>query len=130
MKPEPVAQDFEQWRSPVKLTELAPDVRIYDLLRHVAVDTFQYRPPKDRTDGVPDKFALYASDDGATWREVMTGEFGNLRANPVMQRLPMPERVEARYFKVVALRALDGTPRWEGTLTEFFCKKKETKKVK
>ena len=130
VKPEPVAQDFEQWRSPVKLTEPAPDVRIYDLLRHVAVDTFQYRPPKDRTDGVPDKFALYASDDGATWREVMTGEFGNLRANPVMQRLPMPGKVEARYFKVVALRALDGSPRWEGTLTEFFCKKKETKKVK
>lgn len=120
VKPEPQAQDFEQWRSPVKLSEPSPDVRIYDLLRRVAVDTFQCRPPKDRTDGVPDKFAIYASDDGENWHEILKGEFGNLRANPVMQRVSMPEKVETRYLKLVALHALDGTPRWEGVLTEFF----------
>ena len=120
VKPEPQAQDFEQWRSPVKLTEPSQDVRIYDLLRRVAVDTFQCRPPKDRTDGVPDKFAIYASDDGENWHEILKGEFGNLRANPVMQRVSMPEKVETRYLKLVALHALDGTPRWEGVLTEFF----------
>ena len=120
VKPEPQAQDFEQWRSPVKLSEPSPDVRVYDLLRRVAVDTFQCRPPKDRTDGVPDKFAIYASDDGESWREILKGEFGNLRANPVMQRVSMPEKVETRYLKLVALHALDGTPRWEGVLTEFF----------
>lgn len=120
VKGESQTQDFEQWRSPVKLTEPSQDVRVYDLLRRVAVDTFQCRPPKDRTDGVPDKFAIYASDDGESWREILKGEFGNLRANPVMQRVSMPEKVETRYLKLVALHALDGTPRWEGVLTEFF----------
>lgn len=120
VKGESQTQDFEQWRSPVKLTEPSQDVRVYDLLRRVAVDTFQCRPPKNRTDGVPDKFAIYASDDGESWREILKGEFGNLRANPVMQRVSMPEKVETRYLKLVALHALDGTPRWEGVLTEFF----------
>ena len=127
VKGESQTQDFEQWRSPVKLTEPSQDVRVYDLLRRVAVDTFQCRPPKDRTDGVPDKFAIYASDDGESWREILKGEFGNLRANPVMQRVSMPEKVETRYLKLVALHALDGTPRWEGVLTEFFRGKPEMK---
>jgi len=121
VQPEPEVQDFEQWRSPVKLSEPSPTVRVFDLLRRVAVDTFQYRPPKDgRVDGVPDKFSLLASDDGVNWREVMSGEFGNIRANPVMQRISLQEKLETRFIKVVALSALEGEARWDGTLTEFF----------
>ena len=128
VKPEPVAQDFEQWRSPTKQGSPAPDVLIIDLLRKVAVDTLQYHPPKDRVDGVPDQYRLFASDDGTTWREVMSGEFGNLRANPVMQRQPMPGKVEARCFKIVATRAIEGAPRWEGSLVEFFRRRSQKNK--
>ncbi len=92
----------------------------FDFLRKVSVNAFHYIPVKDRFDGVPDQYELYVSDDGKAWTKLAAGEFGNLRANPVMQRQQLPETVTMRYARVKATRALEGEPTWSGALFEFF----------
>lgn len=111
---------FDQRRSPCKVTEPVRGTLEFDFLRKVSVNAFHYIPVKDRFDGVPDQYELYVSDDGKAWTKLAAGEFGNLRANPVMQRQQLPETVTMRYARVKATRALEGEPTWSGALFEFF----------
>ena len=53
-----------------------------------------------------DRYAFEISPDGITWSRVNDGEFGNLLANPVEQVIDFAP-TKARYFKFIALHALD-----------------------
>lgn len=66
-------------------------------------------PRQDGTaEAMVDRYRLEWSADGATWSAPQEGEFSNLRANPVEQRITLPEGVKARYLRFTALRVLDG----------------------
>ena len=50
-------------------------------------------------------YAFYTSDDGKSWTLRAEGEFGNVLANPVRQRVTLAQPVKARYFKFVGTHA-------------------------
>ena len=59
--------------------------------------------------GYVDRYAFYVSADGKAWGEpVAQGEFGNIIANPVQQKVMFSKPVTGRYFKFVALRCVNG----------------------
>ena len=69
---------------------------------------FLYLPRQDHaTVGNVDQYAFYVSADGTTWSEAAKGEFGNIKANPVQQKVLFEKSVQARYFKFVALHSAD-----------------------
>lgn len=68
-----------------------------------------YLPRQDGcTVGNVSRYALYVSADGKTWgTPVAEGEFGNIKANPVQQKVLFAKPVKARYFKFAALASAD-----------------------
>lgn len=65
-------------------------------------------PRQDGTaHAVVDRYRLEWSADGGTWSRPLEGEFSNLRANPVEQRIALPEGARARHLRFTALRVLE-----------------------
>ena len=70
---------------------------------------FDYTPRMDGCrHGLVDAYAFHVSADGRAWTSAGEGEFGNIAANPVRQRVTFPNPVKARYFRFTATRALAG----------------------
>ena len=73
---------------------------------------FDYTPRMDGCKhGMVDAYAFHVSSDGKTWTKAGEGEFGNIGANPVKQRVTFEKPVKARYFRFAATRALDQNDR-------------------
>lgn len=80
-----------------------------DMQKELPVAAFSILPRQDgTTQGMTDLYRLELSTNGENWTEVAEGEFSNLRANPIEQKIHFPTQ-KARYFRFTALRALDGT---------------------
>lgn len=70
---------------------------------------FSYLPRQDRSsDGIVDRYAFNVSKDGITWEKVASGEFSNIKNNPIEQRITFTKGVTARYIQLVPVRTLDG----------------------
>ncbi len=97
-------------------THLLPEGRIpppqgfaIDCTKPVTFSGFIYVPRRDRCQvGTIDAYAFYTSDDGKAWTLRAEGEFGNIAANPVRQRVALPARVTARYVKFIGTHAIAG----------------------
>jgi alpha-L-fucosidase len=71
---------------------------------------FSYLPRQDKkTEGIADQYSFQISTDGKTFIEVASGEFSNIRTNPIEQVITLKEKVQARYIRFVGKRSLDGT---------------------
>ncbi len=80
-----------------------------DLGFPVEIAAFSYLPRQDKkTDGVADQYSFFVSEDGKDYREVASGEFSNIMANPIEQVISLKEKVQARYIRFVGKRSLDG----------------------
>ena len=80
-----------------------------DLGFPVEFSAFSYLPRQDKKiDGIADQYSFYVSDDGKTYREVASGEFSNVRANPIEQFVSLKGKLQARYIRFVGKRSLDG----------------------
>ena len=66
---------------------------------------FLYTPIPGLWAGTPDKYRFEVLVDGV-WRSVAEGEFANLRANPIPQRVEVPE-VTAAGCRLTALHSLE-----------------------
>jgi alpha-L-fucosidase len=88
-----------------------PQEIVIDLGEEVAVKGFLYLPRRDGTTrGVVDQYAFYVSADGQAWGEpVATGEFANIKANPVQQAVALKQPAPARFIRFVALHSADGS---------------------
>ncbi len=72
------------------------------------ISAFSCLPRQDgKLDGIVDRYAFFVSTDGKTWQRVAEGEFSNMRANPIEQRIDF-EPVEARYWRFSVERTLEG----------------------
>ncbi len=77
-----------------------------DCGKTVTIKGFDYLPRQDGCPrGLTDGYAFYTSDDGKNWTLRAEGEFGNVLANPVRQRVTLAQPVKARYFKFVGTHA-------------------------
>jgi alpha-L-fucosidase len=85
-----------------------PQSLAIDMGKQQELTGFLYLP---RQDGCPvgnvTKYVFAVSRDGQAWTEVAQGEFGNVAANPVQQKIRFEKPVKARYFRFTATAALD-----------------------
>jgi alpha-L-fucosidase len=73
------------------------------------ITSFTYLPRQDkRLDGTIDRYAFFTSTDGIDWQSAVTGEFSNIRANPIEQHVKLAKPVNARYFRFRALHVVSG----------------------
>ena len=70
---------------------------------------FTYLPRQDKqTAGLVDSFAFLISNDGREWLPVISGEFSNIKANPVEQTVQLKQPVTARYIQFRATHVIAG----------------------
>jgi alpha-L-fucosidase len=73
------------------------------------IKAFTYLPRQDKKiEGIADKYTYSISMDGEHWEQVTTGEFSNIKANPVEQLIQLDHVVKARYFKFSVLHVVGG----------------------
>ncbi len=84
---------------------------------HLAIDMaekrwirgFTYLPREGGGEGTVKTYRFEVRADGTNWSEVATGEFGNIRNNPVLQTVKFAKPVQARYFRFTAFSDAYGT---------------------
>lgn len=70
---------------------------------------FSYLPRQDgNVSGMTDRYIFEVSADGQKWQKVAQGEFSNLRANPIEQKVEFEKPVKATYIRFTGTRALEG----------------------
>ena len=82
---------------------------VMDFRKRVALEGFDYEPQQNGFAGMTAGYVASVSADGKAWRKVSEGEFGNLRANPVLQAVRFAAG-KVRYLKVEATKAIEGRP--------------------
>ena len=99
------------WHTHAAQGEIAPPQALeIDMGRPVNVAAVIYTPRKDSAKGTVDRYAVYLSADGNDWgAPAAEGEFSNIRANPVPQRIDLETPVKARYLRFVGKRAVEGS---------------------
>ncbi len=85
-----------------------------DMGKEHSISAFSYLPPQEEHElgCIVDRYRFEVSSNGRDWKLVAEGEFSNMRANPIEQRVNFAP-VNARYWKIVPERWLDapqGTP--------------------
>lgn len=85
-----------------------PQDVIVDLRQTKAITSFNYLPRQDgKASGMIDKYALFVSDDSFNWKQLTSGEFSNIQANPILQIVTLPTVTRARYVKFRILHTID-----------------------
>ncbi|MDN5285574.1 MAG: hypothetical protein JWR38_1848 [Mucilaginibacter sp.] len=80
-----------------------------DLGKTQKIKTFGYLSRQDKQpEGVVDRYNFYISVDGKVWIKEASGEFSNIKANPIEQTVTLEHSVYARYFKFEALHVIAG----------------------
>lgn len=99
------------WHTHAAQGELPPPQALdIDMGREVNAAAVVYTPRRDSARGTIDQYAVYLSRDGKDWGvPVAEGEFSNIRANPVPQRIDLKAPVRARYLRFVGKRVLEGS---------------------
>jgi len=78
-----------------------------DCAKELVMHGFDYVPRLDRCKhGIVDAYEFSVSNDGKTWTKVAEGEFGNIEANTVKQRVTFEKPVKARYFKFTGTHSI------------------------
>ena len=63
-----------------------------------------YSPARDKAMGAIEKYELLISEDAKHWTSVKSGEFANVRSNPILQRIMLDKAISTRYVKLVAIQ--------------------------
>lgn len=97
------------WHTHAARGEIAPPLSLdIDLGRQTVVGSVLYTPRQDSGKGVVDQYSVSLSNDGKTWELAAEGEFSNIKANPVTQRIELKKPVRARYMRFTARRVIEG----------------------
>ena len=89
--------------------QFKPESIAIDLGKVNTISSVSYLPRQDKIlDGVVDTYTFYTSTDGQQWVEVASGEFSNIRANPINQVIKLKNAVSARYIKFTGRRVVKG----------------------
>ena len=83
-----------------------------DCGRELLMHGFDYTPRMDGCrHGMVDGYEFCVSADGKSWTKAAAGEFGNIAANPVRQRVTFEKPAKARYFRFTATHAVGANDR-------------------
>lgn len=84
-----------------------PQSLTVDMGKEQMVKAFTYLPRTGGSWGVVTRFEWQISSDGKTWTTVATGEFANIKANPIEQVVNLPKPATCRYFKFIGKSAVE-----------------------
>ena len=85
-----------------------PQSLVIDLGKEQELTGFLYLPRQDdNTTGNVTKYIVAVSPDGQTWNDAAQGEFANIVANPVQQKVRFAKPAQARYLKFTAAGGID-----------------------
>ena len=102
------SQSFWCTHDAVKGEQAPPQTLTVDLGAARDLAAVTVLPRQDGTvHGMVDRYRLEWSADGKTWANPLEGEFSNLRANPVEQRINLPVGAKARHLRFTALRVIE-----------------------
>lgn len=89
-----------------------PHAIVIDLGESLTLKGFTYTPRRNGPNGTVVKYEVHVSDDGADWgtSPAASGEFANIKNNPVEQRVMFTSPRAARYLLFVALSEVNGQP--------------------
>ncbi len=90
--------------------ERAADIKgsmVVDMGKVQRIEAFSYLPPQDSIERIINRYRFEISLDGNTWKTVAEGEFSNMRANPIEQRVGIRPS-QARYWRFTPLHTLGG----------------------
>ena len=99
------------WHTHAASGELPPPQSIVvDMGRTIPVAAVYYVPRRDGTSrGTVKSYELCLSQDGKHWgKPVAQGEFSNIQANPVRQKIVLAQPIPARFFRFTAKDAVEG----------------------
>lgn len=79
-----------------------------DLGETITIKGFTYTPTQARyLSGAITNYTFYGSTDGKNWAKLSTGEFSNIRSNPIQQKIMFPKSSVVRYIRLTADRIMD-----------------------
>ena len=98
------------WNTHANNGEIPPPQSIeVDMGEEMNVDGFCYTPRQDgNTKGIINTYEFYLSPDGNNWTMMASGEFSNIKSNPIRQDIMLNKPVKAKYFRFVAKSVVDG----------------------
>ncbi len=112
----------DKWTSTMKAAEYAwdrdtstywqskGDRLVIDLGEACRFSGFCYLPKQDNDcNSMTDRYVFEISMDGKKWDEVASGEFPNIRANPILQTVTFSKPVRARFVRFIGTSALEGS---------------------
>ncbi len=79
---------------------------ICELDSEMPIKGFVFTPEGTLPEGTPDRYELFLSADGKDWHLVSEGEFSNLKANPLPQKIAFEHVEHARFCRLRATRML------------------------
>ncbi len=90
-----------------KESRKAPQDITIDMGQLQTIKAFTYLPRQDKREwGLVDKYKFLISTDGVNWSQIISGEFSNVKANPVEQMIALPVPATFRYFRFVAMHTV------------------------
>jgi alpha-L-fucosidase len=96
------------WEGPFNNSKVSDNAIIIDMVIQQEIAGVLFTPPAEAFGkGLTDRYSISVSNDGVAWKEEMTGELGNINANPLPQFITLPAKVKARYIKFVPLHLTD-----------------------
>ncbi|EFK58259.1 alpha-L-fucosidase [Sphingobacterium spiritivorum] len=77
---------------------------------NAALSGLGYLPRQDgSTEGLPTKYEIYTSDNNKDWKLIQSGEFANIKANPILQKIFFDKPVHTKYLKFIPKETLGNT---------------------
>lgn len=96
------------WHTHMQQEQNPPQDFVVDFGKEIQVSAFTYLPRQDGVvHGMTDKYRFELSMDGKTWENAAEGEFGNLRANPIEQTVPLKTPQPGRFMRFTGLHAIE-----------------------
>lgn len=93
--------------NPTTWYQTAADNIAIDFSYPLTFSAISYLPAQDQSAaGAIEKYELLASEDGKVWKTIAEGEFSNIKANPILQRIALAKPYSARYIKLIAKQSV------------------------
>lgn len=98
----------------VKLSDITTDKWVVtnsqpltiDLGESYLIKGFTYSPAESKESIF--RYTFSVSEDGENWSDIITGEFSNIKNNPIPQRVSFEDIAKARYIKITSIEGTDG----------------------
>ena len=84
-----------------------PQEIIIDMGKAQMIKAFTYLPRTGGSWGVVGQYEWQVSSDGKNWKSVASGEFANIKANPIEQVIQLSNPVNCRYFRFIGKSSVE-----------------------